>query len=256
MLLYFALSLMIYFVADFNLADVANKFIMLDSLTIWNSPLWFLYVLFFSEILFAAVHKLAKTDNARYIYIILSAFIGYVLYAILPIRHFAIEKIMLGSSFLAIGWYLKSSKIFEKIQAGSKKLMISLILIIVNVLVGVIINKPTISMYGFELNNYWLFFISAISGSAFLFLLCDTLIQSKLMKIYASGTLFIMCTHYIVVFIYNNIVDRNSLPWYITTASSIIITLIIFTMYIPAIKIAERWFPLLLGIHYKQKIIK
>lgn len=207
-----AISSTYYLVYQANLTEIISKFFYWQGETIWNDPLWFLFTLYITEVIaytllrcLPTIHKNMKALSGVVIGIMI---IGYFVYWKRPsiLIYFGFDRSLCLLGFYLLGYLLKQAQLIEKLLK-SKELWAGTFL--VNCVLSLILNwNNNISVYHLDLNNYFVFLLTSITGSISLIALCKDIKVNKIIKPISRHTIFIMGTHYVFLLLYNQIATK------------------------------------------------
>lgn len=218
---------------------------------VFNIALWFLPCLFITEVVFYCIIR--SIDKERNIFAILltSSFIGFLISQVVSIRFvWGIDIAFTSIVFYGLGYFFHKNNLENKFS--SKQTGIILVLIAINIL-SAFVNK-LVDMNLLVLGNYFLYYISAISGTMFLFLFSKKIAHNKWLSYLGSNSLIIMAIHEpikrIIIKLMSMIVNIPVDVLRQTLLSSFLCTIIIILILTPAIFIIKAYFPFLLGKGY------
>lgn len=226
-------------------ANAVNELFLLRGEITWNAPIWFLWVLFLTQILYAILEK--KLQFCNWICIIgsLVCFIFYehkttFLLNLLPIALFSYT---LGNIFRQ-----REDRIERFMIKNSKKIVTLSVLFLLSIIFGVFLNTR-ISYTGATFGNIIYFYVAAISGTLFYILLFKYFACKKSTKILSyvgKRTLNIMAIQYVFFSLYNMLVKYifNVDIWrYRSTLKAFVIavlTIFVICVLTETIKKAEK----------------
>lgn len=184
---------------------ILKELILLKGRLTWNAPIWFLWILFLTEVVYGMIKK--KVPYGNLICIILSVLIGYqisetrmtMLVNLLPISVLAYA---LGNLFCQ-----NSEKIFFLTKRKRVLYPLLIVLMVANQWFGVEMNSRiiyTVSNFG----NFSYFLIAAVSGTLFYLLLFRNfkwLATSKTLCYIGRRTLNIMTLQYVFFTLYDSV---------------------------------------------------
>ncbi len=261
---YFAFSLLLFPLWIFqtsviqkvslNLESVSDYFIKVLTLR-GPGALWFLPCLFLVEVSFVFILNHIKNTRVIYFILLFSSFIPFI------IKEYTMNKfvviflrVLVGIFFFGIGYYLFNYVNSKKIN---KKLII-LGLMLINVITSII--SGFVDLYSLELGNYFLYYISAVSGMLCILLMCKTSLELKPLRFLGSNSLIIMATHQELIRVFLKILQiitnetneglRKNLP------AGLIVLLFVLLAEIPIIYIINNYIPFILGRKSKKQIDK
>lgn len=204
----------------------------------WNSPLWFLLILFAVSI----IYPLLNTVISEHVIGAVSLILGYFV-ANTDTNFLGYEKIVFGLAFYYLGHqlkYLMVSNTYEKFKYPILGVSFAM-----NIVFGMILN-PRISFYWNTVGNYFYFLIAALSGTIVMFILISTLPKMpKFFKFYGLNSLVVMGTHYFFRFSFLLIARKLGMELIteISLIGSILQTLIILIGELPIIFVYNKTVP-------------
>ena len=216
---------------------------------VFNIVLWFLPCLIITEIIFYLITKNIKNNKNIFIILFTNSIIGYLISIYLDFKFpWGINIMFTSIVFYGVGYFFHKSNLENKITSVQERLFI-VILLFINV-ISAFINK-SVDMNFLNLGNYFLYYISAISGLLFLYLISKKIQHVKWLSFLGKNTLVIMCIHdpikRVVIKIVSIFVNLPSEVIRDSTFYSIICLFIIMIISIPIIYIANRYTPFVLG---------
>ncbi len=241
----FTLPLYFYFL-DFSNASFKTIFMTIFYVTgncAYNSPIWFFFCMF-QGLIILKLFKINEANNKVLIFFLIGCllvtYIGYeTQWRYLNVL--GLNKCILGVFFLVFGMLLRRFS-FEK-----GMILLGVISLPVWIFTGVLLNSK-VSMYGMYLGNFWLFVISSLTGSFFFLSVVKLLKNNKLLQQYSKWTIFIVCSHYVLVTVFQWISARFSLSGtYAYDFLSALFVLIMLVVYKPICVFIEEKFPVLMG---------
>lgn len=243
----FGILLSILFGGGINWKEVILNFFYLDGFIGWNAPIWFLIVLFIVEVVYFLIDKTMKFKT---IFIGLSFIIAYFMTKSGYMYPFGLHIASWAIVFYYLGHLCREKDVVEKLSKSITFFIISLVFLTSFNLVFGILTNIRVSVYRGELGNYFYFYISAIAGVLFLFVLMRKLPVSKLLKFFGENTLLILATHYFFIYGFraiDNIIVGFPLMDKDSYLTSILLTIIVLGLYIPIALFVNRYMPFLLG---------
>ncbi len=191
------MSSMVEFLLGYNTQRTFFRMITYKGMVCWNSPLWFLLVLFFTEVLFKLLDKINQKTYFKFVIIALCllifALIGDIRLTLkLNLVPYALVFYTMGNIMRTNienkGFFLKR---WQKIPSA-------LALFTVGFVVGGVLNvriKYTHAIWG----NYFYVFLAAFCSILFYYILfrnIDRLGHSKLLIYLGNNSMIIMCSQY------------------------------------------------------------
>lgn len=221
----------------------------------FNIVLWFLPCLFITEITFYLIIKFTKEQKYVFLILFISSIIGYLISIYLKFRlPWDINIMCTSIVFYGLGYILHESNLDNKLTTMQESIFI-ILLLSVNIPIA-FINKA-VDMDFLTLGNYFLYYIAAISGTLFLYLICKKIKHCNWLSFLGKNSLIIMCIHDPLKRIIIKIVSVVSKISTDTIRNSILGSLlclsIILLISVIAIYIINNYMPFIIG---KQKIEK
>lgn len=178
-------------------------------MSMWNYPLWFLVAFFVCKCIFDGMMAMPIKGKLRLCVHITVAVLAFV--AAVWVGHirrtytfffpFRADVGLAMIPFMLLGFY--SKQLVEKInnKTGIIKFLLAGMLLVINLIA---FNCNTlVSVNSSDYGNPLAFFIGAVSGSYFIFVLCQIISRVSLFKNvlawFGKNSLLIMCTHAIVL---------------------------------------------------------
>ena len=139
-----------------------------------NNPLWFLLVLFEISCLIAVTKLPSRRKETIVVAWAISFCFGWLINIYNPkiLNLFGFNRMIVCVSFYILGMLLK-----DRIGIFSSN-QVTIICIMLNILFGVVLN-PKVSIYGFNLNNYFFFYIAAVTGSVAIMSICNIVFNKE-----------------------------------------------------------------------------
>ena len=182
-----------------------------SSTLFFNDILWFLPCLFIAKVGFGIVTKLLKRKELIFASLIVFSLLGYFVSVLFPIIRlpFGIESALTAIVFLGLGsMYATNKNAFTKIKSQTFINRYSFVLLPFLALFCFSIATISLNMYGQQadirlnhINNYFLFYIAAISGVVFTLLASKIIHKNFILEYIGKNTLILFALHPLV-FIY------------------------------------------------------
>lgn len=174
--------------------SIVSKFFIINGRLCWNAPIWFLFILFIVEILFAIIMKYSKFRKTSLIVLIVSIILWILIgsCSYLPLK---LNLVPFALFFYTLGNMFNISK--TKISSRNLNIVVSL-LGIVSILFGCLLNiriSYTMGAFG----NIYYCIIAAIAGTIFYFFIFKNfhlLGENKILIKLGKNSLIIMVTQY------------------------------------------------------------
>ena len=191
------LSTMVNVVLRYNMRPLLEKALTIDGQLTWNSPLWFLLVLYFVEVLFALLDKLNQRTHFKAIIMVVSLIV-FVLIGDMMLT-LKLNLVPFAMVFYAMGNVMRRS--IENRGFFLKKWQkapCALALLSTGIIFGGFLNvrvKYTHAIWG----NYLYLFIAAFSSILFYYILfrnIDKIGYSKTLTYLGKNSMIIMCSQY------------------------------------------------------------
>ena len=147
----------------------------------YNSALWFLLALFFSELLFYFLYKLCKKDNLLLLISVFSvAILGIIYNYFVKISlPWNLDVVPFALVFVCFGYFLSQGyiKIPKKISSNVEMIILFVIGIVTWLINRKILSYDKVDMFYSVYGNYFIFFVSACSTSLAIMLFFKNNIQ-------------------------------------------------------------------------------
>lgn len=173
--------------------------------TFLGGSIWFLTCLFSCEIMFYFILKITK-DNEKtiIIFLLLSSIIGYMYFKYINfLLPWAVDASLTAIVFLGLGYIAKKNSKFIDNLINVKYLILFLIVNIISCYCNYIFFNTSIDLYACKLGNYFLYYITSISG-IFMCICTFRLIKGmNLLKKIGENSLIYYCLHMIIFKIIN-----------------------------------------------------
>ncbi len=240
-------SQIIGFICDeISIIQAGRNVLFLDANVGWNAALWFLYSLFWADLLCALIVKIKRWKQFVLGFLLIGLwFIFAITKVTLP---FGLYTVPVAAVFWLIGYWINSYEIIDKIKDLSItfKIVGGGVLLIVNICCGTIFNS-VISIYHIQYQNVMLTFISGVAGILFMIVVAILLNSStkanKLFIFYGQNTLTILCTHYYILRLIGAVTDkliRHNLWKFSSTPKSILFAIVVLAVYYPLLKMVIK----------------
>lgn len=182
-----------------------------NGLMAFNNILWFLPALFVTKILFGFLNNLFKNLKLLFLILLLISIFGYLVSIFLPFLKLPLgaETAITGVVFYGLGFLWFGSEKAKKIVTKNKYILFPLLLIF-----GGILSNIDFNYYGHQidmrlnhLNNYFFFYISAISGIYAWISFSIILNKNRLLEILGKNSLILFVWHPIAFYYIREIQD-------------------------------------------------
>lgn len=165
--------------------------------TYLGGSLWFLTCLFVCEVAFYFIIKITKNNEKLIAYtLLLSSIVGYLYFKFINIlTPWAIDAAFTAIVFLGIGYLFKrKSNIIEALSKVGY-IPIFIVINIVSAYFNYKISGYMTDLYACKLGNYFLYYISAISGIIMCILIFKKVKEIKLLTNIGKNSLIYYCLH-------------------------------------------------------------
>lgn len=239
------LPLYFYFL-DYTTATIKSLLFRIFYITgscAYNDPIWF-FICMFQVLLIAKQMKMPDAGIKKLVILIIVflslSFLAYYT-KWKPFCLFGINKCFLAVFFMGIGMLLRKLKVEKYLK------ILGVVLLPIWIISGTFLNSK-VSMYDMNLGNLGLFIISGISGSIVFFSLSNFFNNNMIIKQYAQWIIFIICSHYVLVTLFEWVSARlsidNTYVFDVTSALFVVVSLIIYKYFCVLI---EKYIPVLMG---------
>ncbi|MBC1779165.1 acyltransferase family protein [Listeria booriae] len=180
-----------------SISNIIINYFYLNGSVGWNSPLWFLVVLFFIEIVYIIIDTLEWNNLFL---VILFFTLGYSFSQTHLEFPFGLNIVCYGIVFYYLGHLIKTIDIEKRWFLNKfKKISALSILALINILFGLFLNSR-VSVYHNELGNYFWFYIASVSACLAFYLIFKSTKRVQLLTFIGLNSVVIMCTHYFFKF--------------------------------------------------------
>ena len=221
------LSTTIEIIINGDFASNISKMFIVEGELCWNTPIWFLIVLFFVEIIFATLDNI-RIKIRNILFVLLVAAISLVLAGFIGsyCMIFKITLIPIGLLYYCVGYVVRNVPIYI---TNSKKVVILFFAVIINIIFGVILN-PRISVAHFYYGNLIYCLFGGVSGIIIYLIVSKYLcakfhIINKFISRIGAHSMIIMCSQYYFFRIYN-IIARQDIWHQRNTLKALILSVI------------------------------
>jgi acyltransferase len=209
----FCIEILLYIFKGMDIQKIVYSFInLLFGMSIWNYPLWFLVCFFVSKSVFDIIilisQKVKRIVLIQIICVIVCCLIGILMgkyaRAFSFFYPFRFDTGLVMIPFLLIGNL--SKPFIQKIASNNCKKNVVILLVLLGINLISHNYNTVVSVSSSEYGNVFLFFISSISGSYFIIILCKIFSESSILDKYINiftlfgrESMFIMCVHAIIL---------------------------------------------------------
>lgn len=225
---------------NFSITNIVLNFFFINGKVGWNAPIWFLLVMFMMEVLsYFLLSEIALS------YSIIGSLVLAGIMSLFPMSMpFGINIVVLALFFYQLGILSKKNGWIERTN------FITLIIGVFGAIVfGVVLNSR-VSVYNFELGNYFYFLIASISGILMMFTAFSKIGNIKVLNFYGKNTLVLFASHYFflmsVMWVSQKFLNFNiylNKSWLL----SIILLILTLAVYAIVIKFVNKYLPILNG---------
>lgn len=162
---------------------------------VFNVPLWFIPCYLVTEVVFKYISMIKKEKNLCIILIICSI-IGWIIPQFIDFRLLlGIDTMFTSIFFYGLGYFFSSKYLIIKTKIKKNRYTYYIIISILSIIFAITYNlNIEVDMNNLTFGNYFLYYISAISGSFVIILLAHK-IKSKIITWIGKNTMIIMCIH-------------------------------------------------------------
>ena len=240
----------VYFVREgrFDIIEFMKRIFFWNGLLPYNDPCWFFIVLYEVKILERVMDLASKEMRVKFITCVISFVMGFIVYQFKIFIPFGLDRGLIAFGYLVFGMLTKDV-CFCKVN-DRLKVVYSFFVFPVWCISGIWLNCK-VSMYSFELGNYWLFILSGICGS-FLFIVFCQRVDKRTARFRrnSENTIFIIGTHYICVTIFVKVTGYVGIHYtWMYSVGAIIYALVLVYCYMKFVcRFVNKYVPLLNGM--------
>lgn len=161
-----------------------------------NGPLWYLLSLFVIRILYSSINK---KKSLVYVFVGISAIISFIMYGVRLNIPYWCYNVPLGSVFFGLG-ILRSNVVIDK------KNELKIAILTISIFIASMFFCPSIvSVFGNSLckGNYYIWFISSISGIFIFEFFCKRFITSSFFSWIGRNSMTILVCHMPVLYVFS-----------------------------------------------------
>lgn len=234
---------------NFSLSHLIKSLLFYGE-TSWNTPIWFLIVLFSVYIIYFLVDKLNNKQKNLCITVFL--LLGYLCYKNNIVLIMGLQVSFIGVFLFNIGTAIKE---FDISTIKNKEIII-VVLFSITLLFSVVLGND-VDMVKNIYGNFLYFIITSITGSLMIIIISTKIQNNNILEFFGKNTMVIMGLHFFIILglnkVINIILGINILTSNKNDILSIIITIIILIIFIPIIKVVNIYMPWLSGRFNKNK---
>lgn len=200
----FILGIFIYKGMGMNISlnEMISDFFYLNGSVGWNSPIWFLIVLFELDVFYCMVKKV----HQQVILIIFALVLGYFIYVNNIVLPFGLHVFVWASVFYTFGLLMKNTN-FKL----SKNQVLNWVLFALTLILNFVFDNfqyEITAMYHSQLGIYWIFYVNGIITSYMIIAIFKFMkVNNRFLNLFSRYSLQIMCTHYMFYMFYR-ILDK------------------------------------------------
>lgn len=228
-----------------DIRETIRCFFVLDGEYCWNAPIWFLMILFLTEILYDAIMQLSDSTAAKAAVAVGSGVLWVLIGTInLPLK---VNLIPLAMMFYSLGNLYRGWEPNMEAISGTRLAAVLFGLGILSILFGTLLNI-SISYTEREFGNIYHCMIGGIAGTLFYTLLfqhCNFLAENRILRILGQNSMIIMITQYWLFTVY----DYFSLKWFgfrvwreVSTPKALLVTCITLYLIVGSVSLLKRRF--------------
>ncbi|MBC2316490.1 acyltransferase family protein [Listeria booriae] len=234
-------TFLILFLLPIKSSLSVEEFLYLNGEVGFNSPLWFLVVLFEVEIVFFAFQKYMMNQKVYIFFLLLSLVIISSFYQGIH-RPFGIHVVPVGVLFYWLGHVVRRQSWLEKGRIIScTSFLIAILVYLTTIFYGN--EKQLVGLRSMNIGSFFPFLLASVAG---IFLICIIAIRVQPitgLTNFGRNSLFILGTHYFFLIIYSNLIQivtgepaHSSYPVYLSLG----LTIITFVAYTSIFKITQK----------------
>lgn len=209
--------------------------------------LWFLPILFITEISCYILINSSKTKMNLIIYTILLICLGNIINYIPWYIPYSLKTVFSASSFFLIGYLNKSFIINNKLLYSPLSIILGCLALLISLYLVYTFNVNT-EMYRNEMSPLILGYILAIIGSYNIILLSNNIFNNKIINFYGKNSLIVMGVHTIYYSLYDTFLKEYFNLNYLFKITQWIFTLLLCWI---SIILINKYFSFLIGKTHK-----
>lgn len=214
-----------------SLGERIGQLFFIDGSVGWNSPIWFLLVLYLVEIAYSFIDSIKVNKN---LILIISFFAGYVIYMMGIVLPLGIHIVLWMLPFYHIGFLFRKSDIINRVRK-KQSVFFGLLFVLANIIITTFTSKEVPEIYHSILNNYFLYYINAVIMIIGLCLLFKYFRKINILETFSRNALFILETHYFMYYgflVIDRFVAGNRLFLYSFIPSIFMTSFVLLAYYI------------------------
>jgi acyltransferase len=183
---------------NISLYQLILQCLYIDDKVIWNTPIWFLVVLFIVENLFYFIVKKKLLSNLLIMFSFILIGLVFAFYSIK--LSFGLSIACIALSFYNLGYLSKKYYIIQYLVNKKKFILGIIISFLLNILFGLILNDR-VDMYKISYgDNFISFYIAAIAGIIFWIYISHIISKNEIFNYLGNSSLIILGTHYFIFY--------------------------------------------------------
>lgn len=226
------ISILVQLFISRDTTNVVNEFFLLKGEITWNAPIWFLWVLFLTQIVHGILERKTRFCNKICILgsLVCCLFSQYKTTFLLNLLPIALFSYTLGNIFKQA-----EDKTKLLLSRKSKKIIVLSVLFLINIIFGVFLNIRISYTYA-NFGNIIYFLIAAVSGTLFYILLFKNFAcikSARILSYVGKRTINIMAIQYVCFTLYDVVAKHffNVSVWhYRNTLKAFVVA--VFTMFV------------------------
>ena len=251
-LIFFVLGVIALLFFNESFLTIIKEFFFLEGICPYNSPCWYFITLFQLLVISYFLNLDRRSFLFKGIVLGIAFILGFVVYEFKIFIPFGINRTIISLVFFVVGSMLgQANRENKKISKTYFKAIVIIALMAAWILFGVILNGK-ISFYRMDIDNYFFFIISGISGSIVFIELSKLLQKIKWIKRFfiktSDNSILIIGTHYFIIFIFECIMDLFGLfrtwQYCLIVVCFSIVTILIYNFFGVFFK---KYFPVITG---------
>lgn len=173
--------------------DLISQLFYINGKVCWNTPIWFLIVLFITNIVFDFIKRVRILNLT--LTVLLLGLVGVMLNSQQIVLPFGLNIVCISITFYYLGYL--SKKKYSSFQNVKFSNFLLVIIGCLHIAIGIFLNDR-VDMYKLVYGNYILFYMTSILGIIFWIRLAQLIAYNKMLNYVGQATLTILGTHYFV----------------------------------------------------------
>ncbi len=227
-IIFVLLSMLIFYdiTKNMEIKDILTNIFFVNSSIIWNSSLWFLPVLFLTNILFYIICKICKTKISKTITLIILLTIGFIFSHYQITLPFGLHILPVSTAFLFFGYIFTKLNLLEKLKG--KEINHYIFFIVTTLSIYLALKNGRVNMSTNLYNNYIIYYICALCGIITYLYISLIISKNKLLEFFGDISLYMFCTQRMLYKFYPLIFTNLKLNSLYTPKITIPLTLTIY----------------------------